>query len=159
MLREGTLTQSSTKRVRGFSLIELMVTMGIGLVLAATAVPVVTSAMRSYRLRSSVNAVAGVIQSTRYRAIYQGYPFRVSFDRASSTYQVLSKPAAAGSFANLGGAVPFSSGDYQISQDTVLQFSPGGSVSVITGSANFTVGQGSNYKSLAVSTYGSVSVQ
>jgi prepilin-type N-terminal cleavage/methylation domain-containing protein len=160
MLREGTLTQSSTKRVRGFSLIELMVTVAIAMVLATMAAPLVTSAVRTFRFRSSVNTVAGVIQSTRYRSIYQGYPFRITFNKANGTYQISSKPTGAASYANVGNAIPFGDGTTQISADTVLQFNPSGAVTVVTGSSNFTMSRGSyDSKSLTVSTYGNVKIQ
>ena len=158
MLRESISIRRSRKSTLGFSLMELVVVVAIGLVLAAISVPAVRSAVASYKLRSGQNAITGVIQSTRYRAIYQGYPFRVAFTKATSSYQLTSKPAAAASYTNVGGAVPFGDSSVQISQDTTFQFNPSGAVTVITGASTFTLTNGGNTKNIAVSTYGNVKV-
>jgi prepilin-type N-terminal cleavage/methylation domain-containing protein len=60
------------KRAResqGFTMVELLVTMGIILVVAAIAAPQVTRAVRTYRLSGAASSVANMIQRTRYDAI------------------------------------------------------------------------------------------
>ena len=52
----------------GFSLIELMIVLVISLVVAAFALPNITGAITSMRLRSSVSSIAGVLQETRILA-------------------------------------------------------------------------------------------
>ena len=54
---------------RGFSLIELMIVMVISLVVAAFALPNITSAITNMRLRSSVTSIAGILQETRILAV------------------------------------------------------------------------------------------
>lgn len=55
--------------VRGFSLIELMIVVGITLIVAAVAVPQVLNGLRYLRLRSSASSIAGLIQQTRQRSV------------------------------------------------------------------------------------------
>ncbi len=54
---------------RGFSLVELLVVVGIILVISAVAVPTVARQIRQYRLGSSAGLLANFIQRTRFEAI------------------------------------------------------------------------------------------
>jgi prepilin-type N-terminal cleavage/methylation domain-containing protein len=56
----------------GFSLLELTMTMAVGVILTLVAIPVVKSSVQYFRVRSAVSSVTGAIQSTRYRAIFDG---------------------------------------------------------------------------------------
>lgn len=64
----------NTKRSRnhGFSLVELLITVSIGMVLMALATPLVQNAMRNYTLNSAASNVARLTQLARYTAIRQG---------------------------------------------------------------------------------------
>jgi prepilin-type N-terminal cleavage/methylation domain-containing protein len=53
----------------GFSMIELMVCMGIALVLMAMGWPLVVNAVNNYRLRGAGNSYSNLIQTTRMRAV------------------------------------------------------------------------------------------
>jgi type IV fimbrial biogenesis protein FimT len=56
-------------RVAGYSLVEMMMTLAIGLILASIALPTMIGAIQSYRLNSAAQQVANLIELTRYTAI------------------------------------------------------------------------------------------
>lgn len=115
------------QRDSGFSLVELCVTLGIAIVMAAVAMPVVRSTLASYRLRSAVNAVNAAVQKTRYRAIAAGYPFALVINRNNSSLQVQSDPTDTNKFASVGSAIPFAS-EPMLGQSATLVFRPGGAI-------------------------------
>ena len=55
----------------GFSLLEVIVVVGIGAIVTATAVPNMVTAISNMRLRSSMTSLAGVIQNCRMLAVKQ----------------------------------------------------------------------------------------
>lgn len=144
---------------RGFTLLELVVTVLIGVTLTATAIPIVRSSVATYKLRSATNSITGVIQSTRYRAIYSGFPYRVTFSKSSSTYQVSKKGPSDTSFVNVNGVVPFGDTATTIEQDMEFEFSPGGSVKKNAGSMSFKVEYSGQQMQVNVTTYGNITVQ
>jgi len=145
-------------------MIEAVVTVAIIMILAAAVVPMVQVAFRIYQLRSAVSSVRGTIQSTRYRAISDGYPYQIVLDKTAGTYQVLSNPtfktASPGAFVNVGTAQPLagSSVNVTLDADQTLQFGPSGRVTVITGTGTFTLTLLGNTKTFTVSTFGNVNV-
>jgi type IV fimbrial biogenesis protein FimT len=56
-------------RQTGFSLVEMVMTLAIGLILASVALPMVVSAVQGYRLNSIAQQTANLIDLTRYSAI------------------------------------------------------------------------------------------
>ncbi|HET9804547.1 MAG TPA: prepilin-type N-terminal cleavage/methylation domain-containing protein [Candidatus Acidoferrum sp.] len=155
----------ATRSNRGFSLIEMVMVVAVGLVLAAISVPVIQSVTRTMRLNAAVSAVTGAMQSTRYRAIYDGCPYTISFFKDSDTYQLASEVtggACAAAFTNVGTAIPFSRTSYvTLDQNLTFQFSPGGSVTVTTGASTFNlsyVGYSTTTKQVQVTKYGSITV-
>ncbi len=69
----------------GFSLIELMVVVGIILVGAAMAAPAIGRYFRNYRIREAQSQVAGAIQTARTRAITRNVNNGVTFVAESKT--------------------------------------------------------------------------
>ncbi|MGA9883633.1 MAG: prepilin-type N-terminal cleavage/methylation domain-containing protein [Candidatus Acidiferrales bacterium] len=53
----------------GFTLIEMVTVVAIGLILTAVAIPVFSTAMANMRINSAVSAFSGAISSARYHAI------------------------------------------------------------------------------------------
>lgn len=63
----------------GFSLLELVVAMAIGLILMAIAVPYFRHAYHSYQLNHAATQVADMVRLTRYEAIRRNRPLRCVF--------------------------------------------------------------------------------
>lgn len=146
---------------RGFSLIELLVTMAIILIATAIAIPLVGNAVAQYRLKSAVVSATGAIQTSRYRAIASGYPYRVVFNSTTLIYQVQSDPGSNGTWGNVGGAVPLSTATpikMTLNQDTTLNFKPNGAVTATTGTMSLTLTLNGSPEAITVSNYGSINV-
>lgn len=156
---------AARKRSRGFTTLEMVMVVAVGVVMTAIAVPLVQSSLRTFRLGGSVSAVTGAIESTRYRAIFDGCPYRLSFNNATNTYQVsntVTGGACAAAYANVGAPVPFGNpGQVALNQNLTFQFSPGGSVQTIAGAPTFTLSNVGtpNLKTITVTKYGSITVQ
>lgn len=59
-------------RQNGFSLVEALIVVAIGMILMGIAIPMVQSALRIYTLNSATSNLSGMVQQTRYVAINQG---------------------------------------------------------------------------------------
>lgn len=142
----------------GFTMVEVLMALLIGIVLTAMAVPSGRSIYRSYELQGAVASCTWAIQSTRYQSLEHGYPYQVVFSASAGTYQVQSEPSGATSYSNVGTAVPVSGVGATISQDTTLQIKPNGAVTATQGALSFTISYAGLSKTITVTTYGNVSV-
>ena len=89
---------SGSKRIRtaaGFSLIELLVVIGIMSILLKIGYPKITSLMMHYRLDGAARKLMADLQKTRFRAIAERMCFKVKFDSPVPTgwYQLQKGPA------------------------------------------------------------------
>jgi len=145
----------------GFSLLEVMVVAGIVAVLFACALPLTKGVFNMYRLRAAATNAALLVQSTRYHAIMQSYPYQIKFSSTTNSYQVLNEVPPATTFSNVGGAIPVDPGGAStVGATTTLQFSPGGIVTLVGGSmpATFTITNSSGTKTITVSSVGDVTI-
>ena len=146
----------------GFTTLELVVTVAVGLIMAAVAIPGVLNAVRYFQFRSAVASVTGAIQAARYQAIFKGCPYQLAFNEDAYSYQVsgqASTPAGCnGVFAPVGGVVPLSGSGVKLGVNTTLQFRPGGSVQAIVGAQTLTLTSHGNVETITVSNYGNVTV-
>jgi len=154
----GELASRVPRKESGFSMIEVIFVCMVTIILAAIAVPGVGSVVNYYHLQGAVASATWAVQSTRYQALMAGYPYQVVFSKANSTYQIQDLPTGAGTYANVGTAVPLSGQTIALNQDTTLRFSPNGSVSAPAGALTFTITFNGSTKSITVSTYGNVKV-
>jgi Tfp pilus assembly protein FimT len=152
----------------GFTLMELLVGIGIAMTLTVVSLPMLQSSMGYFRLRGAISSITGAVQSTRYQAIVQGIPYQIVFDSAAKTYQIQNQPGGAGAFANVcvpaaaSCPVPLSGGNASVTLDvdTTLTFSPGGRVSsannaAMTMKVTYT---GRPTTTIKVSSYGNINV-
>jgi Tfp pilus assembly protein FimT len=146
------------RKTRGYSIVELIFCVLIGLILTAMAVPQIQSTLMWYRLQGAVASATWAVQSTRYQALMAGYPYQVVFTQSNNNYQIQSLPNGTVVYANVGTAVPLSGSSIALNQNTTLRFSPNGSVSAPTGGLTFTITYAGITKTITVSTYGNVKV-
>ena len=143
----------------GFTLIEMVIVLAILTVLTAVCLPLFQSATKSYRMSSAVLAVTGAIQSTRYQAIMHGYPYTLTLDPTTQTYQVKNELPGAATFTNVSTAIPWSADQgIALSPATTLQFSPGGIVTVNSGAMVLILNDGTVTETITVSEVGNVTV-
>ena len=143
---------------RGFTLIEVIMAMLVGLILTAIAIPQVKSAVYSYRLNSAVSMAQWAIQSTRFQALQQGYPYQVVFTASTMSYQIQNLPSGS-TYVNVGSPVPLSAWTMTFSQNTTINFKPNGMVTATVGSNVFTITYQGTTHTITVSNYGNVTVQ
>jgi Tfp pilus assembly protein FimT len=137
---------------------EMVVALAIGITLTAIALPEIQSAIYNYRLRGAVSMATWAIQSTRYQALMEGYPYQVALTSSNATYQIQSSPTNNGTYANVGGAIPLSGSAVTLSADTTLNFKPNGSVTAATGALNFKITYQGVCQKVTVTNYGNVTV-
>lgn len=66
------MTLNSEKDRRGFSLLEILLALGLGAILAVAAVPSVSSWLAEYRLRIEFDRLASLVQDARIQADLHG---------------------------------------------------------------------------------------
>lgn len=168
-------TSVTRSSAAGFSLVEILIVLGVVSVVSAMAIPKITTAMSNLHLASAASSISGAIQGARYQAISTGCPIQIAV--SSQTYQLMNEPivmtgspavpACSSSYANLGSAVPYSSSDVSLSPSTTqtLQLNPSGTISAAGSSAaqTFTLvmalSNSSAIKTITVSGVGNVKVQ
>jgi prepilin-type N-terminal cleavage/methylation domain-containing protein len=124
----------------GFTLVELLTVVAIGLIITVIAIPIANSVTKTFQLKGAVASAAGVIKATRYQAIAQGYPMQVVITKATATYQIQADPTKTaaglfdGNFVNVGNAEPLSGSGLTptLGANITLYFSPSGKVSLTT---------------------------
>lgn len=146
------------RRDRGYSLVELAIVMLMGSILTAMAIPQVKSQVFYYRLNSAVAMAKWAIQSTRFQALKEGYPFQVVFAASTQSYQIQDLPSGT-TYQNVGGVVPLAAWPMTFSADTTINFKPNGMVTATVGSNSFTITYQGTTKTITVSNYGNVKVQ
>jgi prepilin-type N-terminal cleavage/methylation domain-containing protein len=154
----------------GFTMLELLVVVAVGLLLAAITIPVVRTAIASYNLDAAADSASGAIQRARYQAIMHGYPYQVDFNSTTNNFQLLSEVPPATTFSTVGTAVPISGSAVTMGVGTansaslghlILQLKQNGSVTTASGQAmpvTLTIAYNGTTKHLTVSNYGSISV-
>lgn len=154
----------NTKRngISGFSMIELVMVLLVSTVLSACALPIVVETLNAYRLRSAVASATWAIQSTRFQALMEGYPFQVIFTGGTGgvnpSYQIASEAAPAVTFSNVGTSVPISGSPVVLSTPTTLQFKANGIVSATTGALSFQISYAGRSNTITVSNYGNIAI-
>jgi Tfp pilus assembly protein FimT len=142
----------------GFSLVELSIAMAISMLMMVMAIPVLRQTVDRYRLDGAVSSVAGAIRATRYQAMMKGYRHRLAITSSNKTFQLSSMIPPAATYSDVGIALPISGSAVTLSADTTLEFRPNGRVSAVTGTMNLDISYSGVTKTIAVSTYGNITV-
>lgn len=156
--RSRQMGSGTSRRVRGYTMLEVVMVIMIGSILTAIAAPQVKSSVNYYRLNSAVAMAKWSIQSTRFQALMKGYRYQVAFTASTQTYQIQNLPSGT-TYANVGTSVPLSSWPMTVNQDTTINFQPNGMVTATVGSNSFTITYQGSTKTITVSNYGNVTVQ
>jgi len=72
----------------GYSLIEMMVTLGVIAVISAIAVPMTSNALKDFRLSGDARAVTNAVSLAKMRAAANFNPARVFIDTSGGSYRV-----------------------------------------------------------------------
>jgi Tfp pilus assembly protein FimT len=145
-------------RTCGFTVVELLLVVAIGLILTAMAIPEIKSLVSRFRLQGAIASSTWAIQSTRYQALQLGYPFQVVFTASNNSYQIQSSPLNNATYTNVGTSVPFSGSATTLSANTTLQFKPNGFVSATAGALNFTMSYQGLCQKATVTNYANISL-
>jgi prepilin-type N-terminal cleavage/methylation domain-containing protein len=81
-------SRSCEKGLRGFTIVELMIVVLVGLVLTAISVPLFKTAMMNMQLNSTASAITGAISQTRYAAIMNAQVYTLVITVPGNTYVV-----------------------------------------------------------------------
>src|ERR1035437_3161189 len=87
-----------TEKMRGYSLVEFLVSISIALVLSATSLPTVTKTMNTYNLRNDARRLVAQCQNARFQAISSNVSYRLHVNGTSVELQKLS----AGAYTTVG---------------------------------------------------------
>ncbi len=117
--------QKNTRSDAGFTLVELIVVLGLATIVMAIAVPHLISWLPTYRLSAGARQVASDLQLARMKAISQNAKFRLNFGALPSTSYTFEKDN--GGFATESG--PFSLPDgIVVTVGAASEFQPRGTV-------------------------------
>jgi prepilin-type N-terminal cleavage/methylation domain-containing protein len=90
----------------GFSLIELTIVVALVGMLAMVGFPTMQDWLDRYRVRTSAEQLASMIQLQRMRAVSQNGDFSIEFDAAAGSYQLYQGTAATGTALNNAWQLP-----------------------------------------------------
>ncbi len=76
----------SRKGSRGFSVIELLMVLLAGSIIAAIAIPTYQSAKSSMQVTATANAIAGAVSQTRYSALMNSQVYTLTITAPANTY-------------------------------------------------------------------------
>jgi Tfp pilus assembly protein FimT len=152
------ISRNNDRTSAGYTTMEAAMVITIVMVLLSMSIPKFVNAISAYKLRAAAESAAWAMQSTRYQALQKGYTYELTINATNNTYQVLSKPVGAGSFSNVGGAVPMTSAPVTVSATTTLTFSPNGTIAVVAGAQTITFTYQGQTETVTVTNYGSVTV-
>src|SRR5713101_3447630 len=148
---------------RGFTTLELGVTVIVGMMLATFVVPLVRSELNFFKVRSAASSIRGAIQSARSQAIFSGCAYAVTINKDAMTYQVsgqlVGAAGCAAEFTNIGPAIPIAeAGSVTLDENVTLQARPDGLTRTTIGVPTLVLNCRGITETIFVSKYGNISV-
>ena len=116
-----------TRNNAGFTLLELMATVGVFGILIAIAIPNLVSVLPRLRLSDAARQVATDLQHVRMKAIAQSIPYQISFSTATYVVQRCN-----GACADDGGNMALPDGITVTPPGSSPQFQPRGTANAAT---------------------------
>lgn len=92
------------KQESGFTLVELMIVIGVAAVLMAIAIPGILGWLPDYRLKGAANDLFSNLQWTKLNAVKANKDWAVVFDTANGRYYICSDSGADGVWSTVFGA-------------------------------------------------------
>lgn len=92
------------KQESGFTLVELMIVIGVAVVLMAFAIPGILSWLPDYRLKGAANDLFSNLQWAKLNAVKANKDWAVVFDTANGQYHICSDSGADGVWSTVFGA-------------------------------------------------------
>jgi type IV fimbrial biogenesis protein FimT len=134
----------------GFTLMELMVIIGVALTVIAIGVPTFLDVMPGLRLTDAARQVAADLQQIRMRAIAQNTSYKMAFSEGAYVLQRCS-----GTCTNDSGSIALPEG-ISVTASPAPQFQPRGTANA---PATITLSNGSSSKWVCVKLAGRINVQ
>lgn len=136
---------------RGFTLIELMATLGVGGILMVIAIPAFRITLPGLRLNDAARQIATELQQVRMKAIAQSVPHQINF---STTTYVIQR--CNGACANDGGNMTIPEGITITPPGTSPQFQTRGTVPAAT---TIRLSNGTKNKWVCITVIGRIKIQ
>jgi prepilin-type N-terminal cleavage/methylation domain-containing protein len=174
---------------RGFSFIELMVVVALGVTLMAISVPILTDISKTTKLNDAVRAVEGELQSARLRSVNLNRSLRVRLNCPAAGYlrtvevigtaqddsasrcllsaypypaadtDLMTKPNYDGPMRTLPSGSTVTSAVFEFEPDGTIYKVDSGTLQSIASSETITVTRGGKYKSVTINGAGKIQLQ
>jgi prepilin-type N-terminal cleavage/methylation domain-containing protein len=86
--RSATLSSTQRSRSRGFSMVELAVSMTVMLILTAIAIPSLMRSFRTYQLNDAASRVSDMLKFTRFEAVRRNIPVTMQIKTSGTNWNV-----------------------------------------------------------------------
>ena len=130
---------------KGFTLIELIIVMGIMGILATIAAPHFQNYIGNQNLKTAARGITSDFFATREKALSENVRYRITFDQASNSYTIAGGTAAGAPYVDQQTKLMTSYASYiKVDGDQDVFFQTRGTVGCPSTSCNFTISNTNN---------------